>query len=223
MKSRAAKAPTLAAALTTYAERSLRELVRDHSGAALRSADSDHQRQLLEAIVALFPSAGFPLNFLCCLLRAAAHLKASTGCRAELEKRAAAALEEAAVEDLLVASLSYEGERVVDLESVRRIISGFVERERSVGVFNANGGDLGKEICSVSMQRVAKTVDAYLGEIATFQELTISKFNGIANLIPKFARKVDDDLYRAIDIYLKVPNSSVLFLFISPETLLNES
>ncbi|MBD4019029.1 hypothetical protein GUI04_08345, partial [Xanthomonas citri pv. citri] len=49
----------------------------------------------------------------------------------------------------------------------------------------------------------AKTIDAYLGEIAMVPELTISKFNGIANLVPKNARKFDDDLYRAIDIYLK--------------------
>jgi hypothetical protein len=66
-----------------------------------------------------------------------------------------------------------------------------------------SGGDF-EETCSAAMHRVAKTVDSYLGEIATYPELTISKFNGIATLVRKGARKVDDDLYRAIDIYLKV-------------------
>ncbi|GFZ01769.1 phototropic-responsive NPH3 family protein [Actinidia rufa] len=62
------------------------------------------------------------------------------------------------------AVVTYNGERLFDLESVRRIVSGFVEKEKSVAVFN--GGD--------------------------FREA---------------ARKVDDDLYRAIDIYLKAhPN-----------------
>lgn len=121
-------------------------------------------------------------------------------------------LEHLSVDDLLAMSFTYDGERLVELESIRRIILGFVEREKSVAVFNA--GDL-KEVCSVSLQRVGKTVDAYLGEIATYTQLTISKFNGIANTIPKFARKVDDDLYRAIDIYLKVCLSLFLFLFIS--------
>ncbi|XP_004147730.1 root phototropism protein 2 [Cucumis sativus] len=218
MKSRGAKASTLSAALITYAERSLRDLVRDHSGTTLRSSttpnysvdnDSDtriKQRHLLESIVSLLPSdkAAFPIHFLCCLLRSAIYLKTSTGCKNELEKRISMVLEHLSVDDLLMVSFTYDGERLVELESIRRIIMGFVEKEKSVAVFNA--GDL-KEICSVPMQRVAKTVDAYLGEIATYGELSISKFNGIANIIPKFARKVDDDLYRAIDIYLKAhPN-----------------
>ncbi|KAA0044997.1 hypothetical protein IC582_016841 [Cucumis melo] len=218
MKSCGAKASTLSAALITYAERSLRDLVRDHSGTTLRSSatpsysvdnDSDtriKQRHLLESIVSLLPSdkAAFPIHFLCCLLRSAIYLKTSTGCKNELEKRISMVLEHLSVDDLLMVSFTYDGERLVELESIRRIIMGFVEKEKSVAVFSA--GDL-KENCSVAMQRVAKTVDAYLGEIATYGELSISKFNGIANIIPKFARKVDDDLYRAIDIYLKAhPN-----------------
>ncbi|KAK4407631.1 Root phototropism protein 2 [Sesamum angolense] len=50
---------------------------------------------------------------------------------------------------------------------------------------------------------VAKTVDAYLGKVANYDELSIAKFNGIANSVPKLARKLDDHLYRAVDIYLK--------------------
>lgn len=209
MKTRGAKTLTLSGALITYAERSLRDLVRDHSGSGLRSGDSgdsdgrSRQREMLESIVGLLPAekAAFPIHFLCCLLRSAIYLKTSTACKNELEKRISMILEHVTADDLLVLSFTYDGERLLDLESVRRIISGFVEREKSVAVFNA--GDF-KEVSSVSLQRVAKTIDAYLGEIATYTELSISKFNGIANIIPKLARKVDDDLYRAIDIYLKV-------------------
>lgn len=211
MKSRGAKPLTVASAIITYAERSLRDLVRDHSGNGTKSMipepeDSDvrtRQRVLLESIVTLLPAekAAFPINFLCCLLRTAIFLRAATSCKNELEKRISAILEHVTVDDLLVLSFTYDGERLFDLESVRRIISGFVEKEKSVAVFN--GGDF-REVCSTAIQRVAKTVDAYLGEIATHVELSISKFNGIANLVPKGARKVDDDLYRAIDIYLKV-------------------
>lgn len=208
MKQRGAKPLTIATALITYAERWLRDLVRDHSGNGIKCSepiDSDlriQQRELLESIVQLLPAekAAFPIHFLCCLLRCAIFLKASSACRNEAEKRISLILEHVTVDDLLVLSFTYDGERLFDLDSVRRIISGFVEKEKSMAVFN--GGDF-REVSSSAMQRVAKTVDAYLAEIATAVELSISKFNGIANLVPKGARKVEDDLYRAIDIYLK--------------------
>ncbi|KAL2470855.1 Root phototropism protein 2 [Abeliophyllum distichum] len=212
MKSRGAKALTIASAIITYAERSLRDLVRDHSGSGIKSLDSGEsdiriqQRELLESIVALLPSekAAFPINFLCCLLRTAIFLRAANSCKNELEKRISVILDHVTVDDLLVLSFTYDGERLFDLESIRRIILGFVEKEKSVAVFN--GGDF-RDVCSTAMLRVAKTVDAYLGEISTYVDLSISKFNGIANLVPKGARKADDDIYRAIDIYLKAhPN-----------------
>ncbi|AES70801.1 putative Root phototropism protein [Medicago truncatula] len=209
MKQRGAKPPTIAAALITYSERSLQELVRNHSGDGIGSSDYNDsdirskQRSLLELIINLFPSekAAFPINFLCCLLRCAIHLRASTVCKTELEKRISAILEHVTVDDLLVMSFSYDGEKLFDLESVRRIISVFVEKEKNTAVFTP--GEL-KQSFSVPMLRVAKTVDMYLAEIAAYGELSISKFNGIAVLIPKHARKIDDDLYRAVDIYLKV-------------------
>ncbi|XP_051142712.1 root phototropism protein 2-like isoform X2 [Andrographis paniculata] len=209
MKSRGAKGLTLASAIITYTERSLRDLSHDHYASNLKLADSDirsQQRELVESIVALLPpdKTVFPINFLCSLLKTSIFLKTDIRCKNELEKRVSVILEHVTVDDLLVLSFTPDGSRLFDLESVRRIISGFVEREKSVGVFNA--GQF-REACSTAMQRVGKTVDAYLGEIATYGELSISKFNGIANLVPKAARKVDDDLYRAIDIYLKAhPN-----------------
>ncbi|TKY56616.1 Root phototropism protein 2 [Spatholobus suberectus] len=218
MRQRGARYLTIAGALITYAERALRELVRDQTGGGRgirspKSGDSDsesrraEQRELLQAIMPLFPreKAAFPINFLCCLLRCAIYLRASSACKRELEKRVTEILEHVTVDDLLVLTFSYDGERLLDLDSVRRIVSGFVEREKSTTVFNA--GVNFSEDFSAAMQRVAKTVDAYLAEIAAYAELSISKLNGIAILIPKGARKSDDDLYRAVDIYLKVhPN-----------------
>ncbi|KAJ4970295.1 hypothetical protein NE237_003394 [Protea cynaroides] len=213
MKSRGAKILTLASALMTYTERSLPDLVRPRTSNVTESSDPgeidrrNRQRDLLDSIVALFPQekAAFPVNFLCCLLRSAIFLNTSISCMNELEKRISAVMEHVTMDDLLILTFTYDGEKLLDLQSVRRIISGFVEKEKSVAVFNA--GDLG-DICSPAMQRVAKMVDAYLGEIASYEELSISKFNGIANLVPKASRKVDDDLYRAVDIYLKASDNS---------------
>lgn len=223
MKSRGAKTPALASAIIAYTDKSLRDLVRDQSGAGTAAAAPPAdaavrktQRQVLEAIVALLPpvdkssvsgGTALPISFLSCLLRAAIFLNVSVPCKNELERRVSAVLEHVMVGDLLVLSFTYDGERLFDLDSVRRIIAGFVEREQGARVFGAAPA-------SAAMQRVARTVDAYLAEIATDGELSISKFTGIAYLIPKTARKVDDDLYRSVDIYLKVSKPlTLLFNF----------
>ncbi|KAL8232982.1 hypothetical protein R6Q57_002760 [Mikania cordata] len=214
MKARGAKPITIASAIITYTERSFPNLIHDHYGTSVKASISidstsrNQQRDLLDSIVSLLPvenqRASFPINFLSCLLREAIFLGNDDVCKKNLEKRISAMLEHVTVDDLLVMSYTFDGDRLFDLESVRRVISMFVEKEKSVSVFNA--GDF-RETSSPAMIRVAKTVDAYLGEIATIGELSISKFNGIANLVPKITRKFDDDLYRAIDIYLKAhPN-----------------
>ncbi|KAI4382601.1 hypothetical protein MLD38_008546 [Melastoma candidum] len=209
MRQRGAKSLTISSAIITYTERCLRDLVRDHSGSGTKSFEldddsdvRDEKRELLESIVAILPTekAALPINFLCCLLRAAIYVRASTDCKNKIEKQIVVILEHVTVDDLLVLSFTYGGEKLLELDSVRRIIAGFIEKEKSTSIFN--GGDY-RENYSAPMQRVAKTVDAYLGEIACCVELSISKFNAIANLVPKGARKVDDDLYRAIDIFLK--------------------
>uniref|UniRef100_A0A7N0UGW3 Root phototropism protein 2 n=1 Tax=Kalanchoe fedtschenkoi TaxID=63787 RepID=A0A7N0UGW3_KALFE len=200
-KSRDARSISMITALTTYAQRNLL------GDQGFKLGDSKQQRQILETVVALLPldRSAFSINFLCSLLRSAIYLQASNACKTELQKRISTVFENVTIDDLLMLSFAVEdGESILDLEVVRKIISGFAEKDKSMAVF---GGSNFKETCSPTMQRVAKTLDSYLGEIATYPQLSISKFNGIANLIPKGARKVDDDLYRAIDIYLKAhPN-----------------
>ncbi|GMH21536.1 hypothetical protein Nepgr_023378 [Nepenthes gracilis] len=121
--------------------------------------------------------SALPISFLCSLLQCAIFLKASSSCKNELEKRISAILELVTVNDLLVLSFTYDGEGLFDLESVRRIISGTVAKERNVDVFN--GGNF-KEVYSTAIQQVAKTVEAYLGEIATYSDLSISKEDAVS-------------------------------------------
>ncbi|GMH05870.1 hypothetical protein Nepgr_007710 [Nepenthes gracilis] len=114
MKSRCAKTLIIASAIITYAERSLRDLVRDYTGNGVKSSDSRdsevkiQQRELLESIVALLPSekSALPISFLCSLLRCAIFLKASSSCKNELEKRISATLEHVTIKDLLVLSFT---------------------------------------------------------------------------------------------------------------------
>jgi len=51
---------------------------------------------------------------------------------------------------------------------------------------------------------VAKLIDGYLAEIAPDINLKLPKFQALASAVPEYARPLDDGLYRAIDIYLKV-------------------
>jgi hypothetical protein len=47
-------------------------------------------------------------------------------------------------------------------------------------------------------------MENYLAEIASDRNLTVSKFIGLAEIIPEQSRVTEDGMYRAIDIYLKV-------------------
>lgn len=58
---------------------------------------------------------------------------------------------------------------------------------------------------------VSKLLDNYLAEIAKDPNLTISKFQVLAEALPDNARICHDGLYRAIDTYLKV--STILTVF----------
>ncbi|CAD5172580.1 unnamed protein product [Musa acuminata subsp. malaccensis] len=209
MKSRGVAPKSLAAAVVVYAEKSLAELLPLSSGAPASNHSGDariRQCGLLESLVHVLPphpDAPLPVGFICCLLRAALFVEASAACRQELEQRASASLEQATVADLLTVSLDYSGERIVDLDSARRIVASFAEREAGGGGGALYGGGGGVACCSAAVQKVARTVDGFVGEIATDEELSVSKFAGIAGALPKSARRFDDDLYRAVDIYLK--------------------
>lgn len=51
---------------------------------------------------------------------------------------------------------------------------------------------------------VAKLIDGYLAEVAPDINLKLPKFQALAAAVPEYARPLDDGLYRALDIYLKV-------------------
>lgn len=211
MKSFGASPKSLSTAITTFADSSLSDiLLRPTSTSTPVSLPDDalaHHRAALESLAAILPSsrdAPLPFTFLSSLLRAATSLSASLSSRREIERRISAALDQASASDLISLSLDATGHRFGDLESVRRIIAGFVEKEAAA----AGGGGLlfggGAVTCSPAMQKVARTLDAFAAEISTDEDLTVSKFAAVAGALPKAARRFDDDVYRAVDLYLKV-------------------
>ena len=51
---------------------------------------------------------------------------------------------------------------------------------------------------------MARLVDSYLTEVSRDRNLSLTKFQVLAEALPESARTCDDGLYRAIDSYLKV-------------------
>ncbi|KAI3720349.1 hypothetical protein L6452_21265 [Arctium lappa] len=182
-------------------------------------------RLLLESIISLLPMErnAVSCSFLLKLLKAANILRASTSSRTELARRIGLQLDEATVGDLMIPSSS--NDMMYDVEVVSNILEQFMLQGQSPptspprvkGRFerhrrsrSANNGDFelqesrrSSSASHCSKIKVAKLVDGYLQEVAGDVNLPLSKFTALAEAIPDFARLDHDDLYRAIDIYLK--------------------
>ncbi|XP_042053493.1 BTB/POZ domain-containing protein At1g67900-like [Salvia splendens] len=182
-------------------------------------------RLLLESIVSLLPSekGEVSCSFMLKLLKAANIVKASSSSKMELERRIGVQLEEASVSDLLLPALD---ERMMyDVDGVISILEHFMvqgqspptsprrgkgefERRRSRSAENVEllfqESRRSSSASHSSKLKVAKLVDGYLQKIAKDKNLPLSKFIAVAESIPEFARLDHDDLYKAIDIYLKV-------------------
>ena len=194
---------------------------------SLREITMKH-RLLLEKLVSLLPSekGAVPCSFLLRLLKVANILNASASSKLELARRVGQQLEEATVSDLLIPSLSYVDETLYDVDVVMTILEEFMlqgqspptspprgkfgyERRRSRSAENVEleGHDNSRKSSSASHSsklRVAKLIDCYLQEIARDANLPMEKLIALAEAVPDFARPDHDDLYKVIDIYLRV-------------------
>lgn len=184
-------------------------------------------RLLLESMVSLLPAekGAASCSFLLKLLKAANILKASSSTKMELVKRVGIQLDEATVGDLLIPSLSSKNGLVYDVDTVLNILEQFTlqgqspsisppkikndfERRRSRSAenldFEFQENRRSSSASHSSKLKVGKLVDKYLQEIARDKNFPLSKFIAVAKAIPEFSRLAHDDLYKAIDIYLKV-------------------
>ncbi|GJN07146.1 hypothetical protein PR202_ga24948 [Eleusine coracana subsp. coracana] len=229
LRCRHAAPEVVAAAAAAYAEL----LLLDPTTTATTTKEKKGGAGLLEAVVdALPPSSAAPLpaTLLCRLLHAAVTVvhAAATTCR-DLELRVAAVLDQATADDLLAMALDAAGEHLTNTDTIRRVIAAFVERHHhhqeqqqhnsgtqsrnrrsSLCVERRGGGGGGDDDDSTSSGRLAEKrartvgdVDEVAAELATEEELTVSKFVGVCGAVPRDARASHDYLYRAVDIYLK--------------------
>ncbi|KAG2551945.1 BTB/POZ domain-containing protein At1g03010-like isoform X2 [Panicum virgatum] len=227
VKAKGLKQETVTRILINYAHNSLHGLMArdEHGGAGARcGADADairKQRAVVEAIVSLLPAQSrrspVPMAFLSGLLKTAMAGSASSICRADLEKRIGMQLDQAILEDILIAAGAGAGAAapggqqqhgLYDTDVVARIFSVFLnlddDAEEDGGGFDYDSPRSPKQSLLV---KAAKLLDSYLAEVALDSNILPAKFISLAELLPDHARLVTDGLYRAVDIFLKVhPN-----------------
>ena len=219
MDSKGMKQEYIAGSLMFYARRFLPGLTRVSSfregtsrvNPAVAAPTESDQRVLLEEIVGLLPMKRgvTSTKFLLRLLRTAMILHASPSCRENLEKRVGTQFDEADLEDLLIPNLDYSVETLYDIDCIQRILDHFMLTDQSAVAATSPSIIDEEQLTSSSssvtpMTIVAKLVDGYLAEVAPDVNLKSPKFQSLASVIPDYARPLDDGIYRAIDIYLKV-------------------
>ncbi|CAN0890880.1 BTB/POZ domain-containing protein At5g47800 [Linum grandiflorum] len=164
------------------------------------SQASDKERRVLETIVSMIPvdrgsvSAGFLLR----LLNIANYLAASPATKAELIRRSSLQLEEATLGDLLFLSHSSSDHHVYDVDSVAAILESFLVLWRRLSQEPVEESQI-----MILIRRVGKLIDSYLQVVAKDPDMPVSKLVSLAEALPDIARINHDDLYKAINYYLK--------------------
>ncbi|XP_009592919.1 BTB/POZ domain-containing protein DOT3-like isoform X3 [Nicotiana tomentosiformis] len=163
------------------------------------------RRTIIESLVSILPpqKEAVPCKFLLWMLKKAIVYAASPVLVLELEKKIGMVLENASVNDLLIPTNSV-GEQTIDstekqtmhnLEAVQRILDYFLIYEKQ---------QLQQQGLKSTASNISKLVDSYLAEIASDPNVSIDKFQVLAESLPREARASHDGLYRAIDTYLQV-------------------
>ncbi|GAA0164809.1 hypothetical protein LIER_20358 [Lithospermum erythrorhizon] len=178
----------------------------------LTTIQSKDQRLIVESLISIIPPQKdcVTCSFLLRILRMANMLKVSPALVTELEKRVGMQFEQATLADLLIPSFN-KSETMYDVDLVQRLLEHFLVQEqtensspgrRSFSDKNFDGSTPRGNNPNAKM-RVARLVDSYLTEVSRDKNLSLTKFQVLAEALPESARICDDGLYRAIDSYLK--------------------
>ncbi|EAY79734.1 hypothetical protein OsI_34891 [Oryza sativa Indica Group] len=200
---------SIGTSIVHYAQTALKGIERRHvwdSGPLV----GDNQRVIVETLIDLLATekiTSVTLSFLFGMLRMAIEVDAGLDYRIEVEKRIGLQLEMASLDDLLIPA-TQTSDSMFDVDTVHRILVNFLQRieEDDSGNLSPCGyeSDDGlKSPSHSSVLKVGRLMDGYLAEIAPDPYLKLQKFMALIELLPDYARIVDDGLYRAIDIYLK--------------------
>ncbi|VFQ78235.1 unnamed protein product [Cuscuta campestris] len=185
----------------------------------LNPVPTKDQKMIIESLISIIPPQkdSVTCSFLLRLLRMASMLKVAPALVTELEKRVGMQFEQAALPDLLIPSYS-KAETLYDVDLVQRVLEHFLVQEQTEScspsrnsfsdgnnkhnnTLHDGGSQRGTNLNA--KMRVARLVDSYLTEVSRDRNLSLTKFQVLAEALPESARTCDDGLYRAIDSYLK--------------------
>ncbi|KAJ8493646.1 hypothetical protein OPV22_015367 [Ensete ventricosum] len=178
----------------------------------LSSGQIREQRMVIESLISIIPPQKdcVSCSFLLRLLRLANMLKVAPALVTELEKRVGMQLEQATLPDLLIPSF-HKSETLYDVDLVQRLLEHFLVQEQTES--SSPGREPYPEKHSYegnprasgpnAKTRVARLLDSYLTEVSRDRNLSLTKFQVLAEALPESARTCDDGLYRAVDSYLK--------------------
>jgi hypothetical protein len=222
MRRNGVRPESIGTSIVHYAQTALKGIERRHvwdSGPLV----GDNQRVIVETLINLMATekiTAVTLSFLFGMLRMAIEVDAGLDYRIEVEKRISLHLEMASLDDLLIPSMQ-TSDSMFDVDTVHRILVNFLQRieEDDSGDSSPCGyeSDGLKSPSHSSVLKVGRLMDGYLAEIAPDPYLKLQKFMTLIELLPDYARIVDDGLYRAIDIYLKVQNCTTSQWHILPD------
>ncbi|GFZ03362.1 phototropic-responsive NPH3 family protein [Actinidia rufa] len=143
--------------------------------------DVDREKQILETVVSMIP--------------------ADRGSY----KRSSAQFEEATVNDLLFHShLSSSGGHFYDIDLVGAVLESFLLKCR-----RQHSGEQQDQPVRL-IRKVGKLIDSYLQVVARDVNMPVSKVVCVAEALPEIAQPDHDDVYKAVNIYLKWFKSSSL-------------
>ncbi|KAI4373334.1 hypothetical protein MLD38_011468 [Melastoma candidum] len=171
------------------------------------------QRMIIESLISIIPQQrdSASCSFLLRLLRMANMLKVAPALVTELAKRVGMQFEQATLADLLIPSYN-KSETMYDVDLVQRLLEHFLVQEQTDGMSPSRQSFSDKHSAYEGPQRinsqnakmrVARLMDSYLTEVSRDRNLSLTKFQVLAEALPESARSCDDGLYRAIDSYLK--------------------
>jgi len=169
--------------------------------AAITEESKASYRKILETIVSMIPAdrGSVSVGFLLRLLSISSPLGVSSVTKTELVKRASIQFEEATVSDLLYPSTSSLDQNFYDTELVLAVLESFLKFWKRIYPGAVDNRHLLK-----SIRKVGKLIDSYLQVVARDENMPVSKFVSLAETVPAIGRLEHDDLYQAINIYLKV-------------------
>ncbi|KAF6160662.1 hypothetical protein GIB67_019602 [Kingdonia uniflora] len=178
----------------------------------LTNSQVREQRRIVESLISIIPPQkdSVSCSFLLRLLKMASKLKVAPALVTELEKRVGMQLEQATLADLLIPSYN-KSETSYDVDLVQRLLEHFLVQEQAEPM-SPSRQSLSEKIgyerttrvgALDAKMRVTRLVDSYLTEVSRDKNLSLTKFQVLAEALPESARACDDGLYRAVDSYLK--------------------